>query len=126
MEGKHVVELANKTMIESMGEKVDKPETFVDLARVFVVKTDSQRVINIMKNYDTDKDENLMKSVEKLKWECKTTVLVDYLKIVLEFLKKSKVEEVTIKVSNDYPLGIDIVEDNQAKTTLIIAPRVQS
>ena len=126
MEGKAILELANKTMIEKEDTKTKEFKSFVDRARVFVVKSNSQRVINIMENYDTEQDEQTTKLTDTLKWDSKTSISVDYLKILLEFLKKSKTERVTIKLSNDYPAGFDIVNDNGATTSIIIAPSVET
>ena len=121
-----VQKLANDMLGEQGNLPLTKPKAWVTRDMVCLIRSSNGNVVNILKNFEGEQNEELNKQTQNLKWNSEVKVHIDYLKIVLEFLKKAKIEEVKIKASSDYPLCFEIKEECMGTTEIIIAPRVGS
>jgi len=102
-------------------QNTEDKKLYVSMNSVFCVETSNNAIKGIMDTYETQKDVEM--PINDMKWDSKVKVTAEYLKVLLEFLKKNKdIETVTIHAKTDYPLCVAL---DGFKTRMIIAPRVE-
>lgn len=121
-----VQKLASEILHEQGNLPLKKPKSWVTKDMVCLLRSSNANVVNTLKNFEGEENQELAENTKNLTWNSEVLVNIDYLKIVLEFLKKAKIEEVKIKASSDYPICFEIKEEGMGKTEIIIAPRVRS
>jgi len=126
MKNEEVEKLGNKYFEKEEIKKVEQ-KAWVDSAHVMAVITNRSDIINILSNYTemNGKAEEMIKGIEKLQ-TVKASFSVEYLKDILKLLTKfdKSLISIKIKLGNDQPITFE-VEDENGKTTIILAPRVE-
>ena len=106
--------------------KQREEKAWVDSAHVMAVITNRSDIINILNNYTemNGKTEEMIKGIEKTQ-TVKASFSVEYLKDILKLLTKfdKSLISIRIKLGNDQPVSFE-VEDENGKTTIILAARV--
>lgn len=129
MDTKAVLKLAEKTLSEKNNEPLKEQKTWISVDYVCAIRSTNANVVNTLKNFDGEKSEDFSKQADKLSWDSEVNLSVEYLKIVLEFLKSCKAENesgVRIRFNSNetYPVCFEVNENAFGTTQIIIAPRV--
>jgi len=129
MKTRAVLSLAEKTLSERGNEPLKRAKAWVSLDNVCAIKSTNICVVNTLKNFEGNESDDNIELIKKLGWDSKVNLSVNYLKIVLEFLKSCGIENeegVTIRFNSreNYPICFEVNENALGKTQIIIAPRV--
>jgi len=129
MENKAVLRLAEKTLSEKGNQPLKEKKTWISPCKVCAIRSNNANVVNTLKNFEGEHDEEFNKTVNRLEWDSEVSLSVEYLKIVLEFLKSCKAENeggVRIRFNSNetYPVCFEVNENAFGTTQIIIAPRV--
>jgi len=120
--------LAEKFISEAETKKTDNI-VWIDDAKVLAIETNDSRTVNILSNFDKgDVNNETSKQIEKMEWNIKAKVSAEYLRYLLEMIKREKITDVVIHISNDYPVKFELKDEvNEAlgtHTNIILAPKV--
>ena len=107
-------------------EKVEE-KAWVDEAHVLALISSRSDIQSIFNNYTKTKSraDVLLKNIEETQ-TVKAKFSIEYMKDILKLLIKSdkSIDEVKIRLGNDKAISFEI-EDENGKTTIILAPRVE-
>ena len=126
MSKEEIVKFGEKHFEEKGTEEIEE-RVWVDEARILALITSRSDVQNIFKNYTEAKrkPEDTIKSIEKVQ-TVEAKFSIEYMKDILKLLIKSNksIDEVKVRLGNDKPVSFE-VEDENGKTIIVLAPRVE-